>query len=172
MWIWYCVSLWAHLLPSWLGTEERADKTDLLPRAFLFCGSWIPATSESGVAAGGPACQKQVAILWKCFQTASFLEISCIPDYGCLSSQCQVSTQTKEKDELWPYYSLPWCTALLIRLCKTNTKARQREIWGGRKETKYLAEGRHKLQNWLGCPSATDSAFQLGLSRQGVWEKS
>lgn len=34
----------------------------------------------------------------------------------------------KEKDELWTYYSLPWCTALLITLCKTNIKARQREI--------------------------------------------
>lgn len=65
-----------------------------------------------------------------------------------------------------PAYSLSWSTALLRTLCKTDTKEKQRV--GGRKERKYLAEGRHKLPEpaWMSChrqciPAWTEQAGSL-----------
>ena len=109
MWIRYRVSLWAHLLPSWLGTEERAGKTDLLPGTFLFCGSWIPATSESGVAAGGASMSEAGCYFVKMLS-------NCQLSWDLMHSRLRMSL--KSVSGIYPDEGEGWALALLQHLSR------------------------------------------------------
>lgn len=149
MWIRYHVSLWPHLVPpGWAQRREEVTQT------CLFCGSWIPATSESGVSLlAGPASMSKAGCYFVKMISDCRLSRDLVLSWicRCLKSMSGILARLRRTTIFGPAYSLSWSTALLRTLCKTDTKEKQRV--GGRKERKYLAEGRHKLPEpaWMSC---------------------